>query len=396
MPIRVLFRELSSRCARPLSGLICLLLAGCAGMPSSQPLNRAERDWVLQGAGLIEPSRVDDLPTPASLLAVSEPMRAFAQRSVAGISGTSARLDALTRAMNGDDGLALRYDALATLSAEQAFIQRRANCLSYTMLLVALGREVGIDVRFNEVDVPPIWDLRDETRDGFLMYRHINARVESSVTRFLIVDVTPQEYDGNFPQRVISDRQALAQYYNNRAIERLGDGSPEAALPYALRGLSLDEEPAYLWTNLAHLYLRLGQPAAAEAAVRRGLQLDPADSSAYGTVASVYDALKQPSTAARFRRAAERAQQRNPYYHYQLARQSLERGDDLLAYQQMRRAMKLDAHDHRFFFLMGVILARLDQMDLARSSIEVAIQLSSDPQQQSRYRSKLQRLRPLS
>jgi len=58
--------------------------------------------------------------------------------------------------------------------------------------------------------------------------------------------------------------------------------------------------------------------------------------------------------------------------------------------------MKLDAHDHRFFFLMGVILARLDQMDLARSSIEVAIQLSSDPQQQSRYRSKLQRLRPLS
>ena len=29
----------------------------------------------------------------------------------------------------------LRYDALATLSAEQAFIQRRANCLSYTMLL---------------------------------------------------------------------------------------------------------------------------------------------------------------------------------------------------------------------------------------------------------------------
>ena len=53
-------------------------------------------------------------------------------------------------------------------------------------------------------------------------------------------------------------------------------------------------------------------------------------------------------------------------------------------------------HDHRFFFLMGVILARLDQMELARSSIEVAIQLSSDPQQQSRYRSKLQRLRPLS
>jgi len=43
-----------------------------------------------------------------------------------------------------------------------------------------------------------------------------------------------------------------------------------------------------------------------------------------------------------------------------------------------------------------VILARLDQMDLARSSIEVAIQLSSDPQQQSRYRNKLQRLRPLS
>lgn len=370
--------------------LTAVFANACTPSLAHRPVSDHELSWVVSG-GEDRSTLIRPTVQPEQLMALTDDMREFAHRTIAGLSSRAEQLDALTAALASDQGLALRYDSEANLSVAEAFGQRRVNCLSYTMLLAALAREVGIAVQFNQVDIPPIWDLRDNG-DGYLLYRHVNARVEVSPSVFRIIDVTPQEYDFTFPQRVISDRQAQAQFYNNRAMELQSHGDLAAALGYELRAIELDDQPAFLWTNLSYLYLAAGDTKAADIAIRTALKLDPGDASAYGTAAHIYEAMNEPQQARRFRRSAEYNLRRNPYYHYRLALQAYQQNDDELAYEEVRKAAGLYPGEHRFFFLMGVVLARMDQPKLARDSIEVAISLSSDATQQARYRSKLSRL----
>ena len=60
----------------------------------------------------------------------------------------------LAKWMVDPDGLAMQYDIDANFSPVQAYAQKRANCLSFTLLLRALVAELGIEIQINEVDIP--------------------------------------------------------------------------------------------------------------------------------------------------------------------------------------------------------------------------------------------------
>jgi len=367
--------------------LIVAALSACAARPPiAEP--GAQRAWLLAGAGELQA----DLTQPIDaqdLLVVTDEMHDFAVRATARAKNEEEKIRTLVEALHSDDGLALRYDALATLTAQEAFKQRRANCITHTLLFIAMARDLHIDARFNQVDVPPIWDLRG---DSLVLYRHINARIGASTERFRIVDLTPEEYDPAYRQRVISDREAEAQFFNNRAVDLQTQGQHRGALRYQLRALELSPDASFLWSNLGHLYLALGNLQAAETSIGIALKLDTGSLSAYGTATRIYEALGEPAKAQAYRRRAEWLQRRNPYYHYQLAQRAYKNERLSVAYQESLRAIKLYPQDHRFFLLMGAVLARLDRPDLARKSIEAAIALTGDEKLQSRYRSKLDRI----
>lgn len=368
--------------------LVLALLGGCASL-APPTIGDDERSWVMQGAGMLAASDAH-LIEADSLLVLTDEMRAFAQAAVQGRRGTERRLSALADALSSEDGLGLRYDATATLTAREAFEQRRANCLAYTLLFIALAREVGIQAKFNDVDVPPIWDLRGD--DGFILYRHINARVEVTASAYTIVDVAREEYDRSFPQRTISDRQAQAQYFNNRAVELRLEGRSQEALRHQLRAIELDPDRPYLWANLSQFYLAEGNVDAASLAVRTALVLDPRDAAIYGTATDIYEALGDRALARLYRKRAEHYLRQNPYYHYQLAMVALAQNEQRQAFAEVRKAIELYPGEHRFLYLLGVVLLRMDEPQLAEVSIQAAIALSSDQTQQARYRSKLSRL----
>jgi len=143
-----------------------------------------DRAWVLRGAGLLDEVPPLKLPDAATLLAIDYEMREFAHRVADGKFTIEGKVNALADALTEPTGLGLQYDAAATLSARDAFKARSVNCLSYTMLYVALAREVGIDANFNDVQVPLIWGLQDES---FILYRHVNARVTLGANYFVSV-----------------------------------------------------------------------------------------------------------------------------------------------------------------------------------------------------------------
>ncbi|MDP3294509.1 MAG: transglutaminase domain-containing protein [Nevskia sp.] len=366
-------------------------LTGCASLPEQPSISTDDAAWALAGADRLPasttPPAIEDLP---SLLAVSDEMRRFAQDATRRESSISDKTRALAAALHAEDGRHLRYDAEATLSAEQAFLQRRANCLSYTLLFVALAREVGIPATFNEVDIPPIWELGDD--QTLLLYRHINARIVLTPSQYQIVDVGGEDYSPRYDQRTLTDQAALAQFYNNRAVELRLQRRHGEALRYQLRSLELLPDAGYLWANLSSLYLRDGQLRAASIAITQALLLEPRSVSSYNTAADIHAQLGNTQLAAYFHKRAQAYLEQNPYYHFQLALTALKERDELRAYRETRQAILLSPTDPRFFFLAAELLQRFGDTEHSGEILQIALQLTPDPSQQARYRSKFGKL----
>ena len=379
--------------------MLSALLSACTSMPAPPPSTADERAWVLAGAGQL-PADAQPSIDPASLLVVNDPMRDFVRRVTADARSRADQIHALSHALLDDDGMELRYEAEATLTAAEAFAQRRVNCLSYTLLVVALARDIGIDARFNHVQIPPVWDLRG---DQVLLYQHINARIDEAVprenssgaahSRAMIVDVASAEYSPTYPQRVITDEEALAQFYNNLAGES-ANSDPRQALRDQLEALRLAPGQSFLWTNLAQRYLSLGKLDAAEVAARTSLQLDPEDLMAYAAAARIYRRLGDQARALQLQQQEQALLERNPYHHYWLAQRAFKLSQLSAASEATHRAIELNPNDHRFYFLQGMILRRMDKPREAQRSLDTALRLSAgDAGQQARYRSKFERLR---
>jgi tetratricopeptide (TPR) repeat protein len=384
--IRVLQRGLPWGCV----AAALLVLAGCAGLPPQPPVSADDLTWAAGGAGMLKANLGVVPQNPADLLRVNDAMRRYAQSVAGGDYDVERRTAILAEALSDPDGLNMKYDAEATLGAEDAFRQRRANCLAFTMLYVALAREMGIPAVFNQVEIPPVWDIGDDTTS--LLYTHVNARIERTSAHYQMVDVSGEEYSATYFQYPILDTAAEAQYYNNRAVElRLAKRNDES-LQYQVRALQLAPDMAYLWTNLASLYLLEGNLRAARIAVTRALALDPSSRLGYDVAAQVYQRTGETRLAEYFRGRAQYFLEQNPYYHYQLALASW-RDDDLpLAYDEVHRAILLERGDARFFFLLSAVLERLGKTQLANDSLAIALQMTPDVAQQQRYRSKFERL----
>ncbi len=137
----------------------------------------------------------------------------------------------------------MTYNPFKTYSAKDTFYYRGGNSLSFTItitiMIITLAREIGLKAKFNEVDVPPTWDMRDE--NTYVFYKHVNAIIEVESGLRQAVDINMEDYELSYPQRIIRDRLATAQFYNNRSIEKLYENKIENAFRYTQSGLSLGQ-----------------------------------------------------------------------------------------------------------------------------------------------------------
>ena len=78
------------------------------------------------------------------------------------------RLDQLLHFMLDAEALGIAYDELATHSVAQTYAVRKANCLSFTLLFLAIAREAGLDARAQEIENTLSW--RQEDSKQFCLY----------------------------------------------------------------------------------------------------------------------------------------------------------------------------------------------------------------------------------
>ena len=123
-----------------------------------------------------------------------------------------ARLERMVDFLFSPQGLGMTYDAAANHTVAQAYATRKANCMSFTLLTVALAREAGLEAYGQQIDETLAW-----RRDHDTLYRtqHVNAGVRLR-GRKLTIDVAWDEVITRRPPQPIRAERLVAHYYNNR------------------------------------------------------------------------------------------------------------------------------------------------------------------------------------
>ena len=291
----------------------------------------------------------------------------------------------LARWLIDEDGHDMQYDVLANYTPLQAFENRRGNCLSFTILLRVLAKELDINIEINEVDIPNTWSMDEQL--GMVYYRHINATLDTIGTR-QIFDLAMERYYAGYPQKFISEEHALALLHNNRAMDLLGLNDPQRAMHNIKLAISLNRNNADIWTNFGVLMKRDGQLDRAKFGFLRALELDKYNIPGASNLERLYREQGEFAKANRLKKQAERARLTNPYHHYQLALQEYKKQRYTKAKRAANRAITIHNMDPRFYELKSLIAQKQLRYNVALKSLKKAVTLASTDEQRGKYLSK--------
>jgi Flp pilus assembly protein TadD len=285
------------------------------------------------------------------------------------------------------DGLGMTYQEDATYTVAQAYQTRQANCLTFTLLVLALAKEAGLEAYPQEVGETLSW-----REVGGTVYRdnHINAGVRIGGHRY-IVDPAADLIMLPRPPVVVSHERLLAHYYNNVAVDRLQEGRMAAALRNMDVALALDPGYATLWSNVGVMYLHNGQAAAAEHAYTRALALDREDASALFNMVQLLHRSGDRREAV-FRRQLQRVEQKDPLQQFLQALDYERAGDFPRAIERLQRAIQLKQDEHRFYAALARVYQSLGDLKRAGTALTRA-QALSNGKTQAMYRAERDRLR---
>lgn len=350
-----------------LSGSL-VLLAGCAGTNTGTSI---EREYVLDPvlyARAID--QTGDRYPEIDPLHLSDEIKRYVEARV----GTDPRSDkylatVLQELLYDENRLNIRYSDEKTYTAAEVFHARRGNCLSVMNLYVAMARHVGLDASFQTIKAVPAWDRRS---DLLVLSQHINATGRIGPREYYVADFTPQIALQRNTEDVISDEAARALHFNNLGAEAMFAGDMEQGLAYIKNALFIDPGNSEAWNNLGAAYMRLDDGAMAEFGFHYALETDGSNVNAMNNLAKFYRERGEDERASRFERAAERFNQRNPYFHFDGGLNAYAEGDYGSARNLFERAIDLHPFEADFHLALERAYIGLSEPGPAREARQAA------------------------
>lgn len=314
------------------------------------------------------------VPGPREVLALDEAMHRFIRQQVAARAASpSARQALLLEAVFGPEGLALTYDDATTRTVAETFHSGRGNCLSFTLMYVAMAQALGLDVAYQEVD-EAVWQRRGET---VLRTAHINVLLRLD-GREQVVDFEPDARFARTSVRRVGEARALAHFYSNRGMELLLEGQAQAALPWVRRATELDADFVPAWSNLGVALRQSGREAEAEAAYLRALALDPEHAQTLSNLVGLYERWRDEPRKAGYVLRLQDVEKDDPYAVFALGREQEQAGNLAAAARHFRRAIRLHEADSSFHLALFRVYHRLGRLERAAASLMRASELDED------------------
>jgi Flp pilus assembly protein TadD len=355
--------------------LVIAVLVATAGCAATGPVRTSPpENELLSGSALFGSPVTKEPLSIADMFRIDDEMRAFVEDRIAGANSTPAKLKKLLDAMQVAGLFSLDYSIDATRTVSETFHGRIGNCLSFTMLFVALAREAGLDVTYQMVDVPPSWIAE---HDFIVLATHINARVYGRRYPDYVVDFNEEDFKSSYETHDVSDRYAAALFYNNKGVEALLAEDYLSSFVNFRAAIETYHNLAGAWVNLGMLYSRQGRDKQAEGAYLKALDVDDNNQTAMTNLAALYGRTGDQQQAELYRQRIRHHQLQNPYYHFFLARQAFEqqRFSDALAL--IDKALRLKRNEQQFYLLQGQAFESLGEPRSAAASFARAREYAS-------------------
>src|SRR6478672_1530637 len=281
------------------------------------------------------------------------------------------RAQALVDFMIADEGLALRYQEQPTYGIAESFERRRVNCLSFTMMFVAMARAVGIPAYAQASEDALAMRMQDGT---LFRATHVNAGVLIAGARYS-VDVGWRGVAAGRDPRRISDARTVALLHNNHAVEHLLQGDHAAAAEAIEAALALDATSATIWSNAGVVHARSGRRADAERAYLRAVNLERDH---IGALSNLVGFLRTGGDTARvvtYERRLRHAQSMDPFSQFLIGQSRAEAGEPADAVAHYRRAIRLLPQEPQFHRSLAEAYQALGDLTAAERARERASRL---------------------
>ena len=266
------------------------------------------------------------------------------------------------------------YDPHVTLTASEAFRQRRGNCLTFSNMFIAMAREAGMRAWYREVEIEPEWNSLDET---LLVSLHVNA-VATDRNREYVVDVSRRIPRQGERHRRISDEEAEAQFYNNLGAQALVGNDLRKAYAYFRKAEEVNPGLPFIWSNLGVVYRRNGQTDDAVLAYETALALDGRHSVALNNLYTIYDEDGNVEKAEEIQAQVERNRRRNPYYLHYLAESAFAERELDTAIDYANRAIRVEDSEYRFHYTLAQLRYQEGEKSRAQKALDRALQLAPE------------------
>src|SRR5690606_37098200 len=232
------------------------------------------------------------------------------------------RVRRLYEFMVGPEGLALLYRETPTYGIAESYARREVNCLSFTMMFIALARHVGLAAYAQASGDALAMRVMDDT---LYRTRHVKAGVDIDGLQYT-VDVGWRSVVAEDRPRRLSDRELVALLHSNNASEQLMAGNFELATLETGKMLALDAGSAAIWNNAGVVHWRSGRHDAAEQAYLKALSLERKHIEALSNLVVLHKAAGDTRLAEKYEAELERARASDPFSQFLAAQQLQEIG----------------------------------------------------------------------
>jgi tetratricopeptide (TPR) repeat protein len=359
---------------RTLSWLGCaLLLCACTTAPR---LAETAPDLWQDQAFDYEASLVT--VTETSLFALdTDLIRVLRNDPVVARGNQAARTAYLLTLIFGPDMKAFAYAGGHSTPAAETWRNQRGDCLSLSVLSVALARALEVPAQVQEVRVPASFDRRGGVD---FLNRHVNVLVPNerelrAMGRTLppghiVIDFEPQVGTRAKGER-LGDQAVLARYYNNLAAEHLALGQDRQAYAHFKAAIRADPGYAASYANLAQLYLRTGFGRGAEQLLRHALSLNDQSDIALGTLHQLLQSQGREAEALHYAQLLQARRHQDPYYWLGLGLEQLQQGRYTQAVDALEHAQALTTGFDEVHRYLAIAYWRAGKPQLARDQLAV-------------------------
>jgi tetratricopeptide (TPR) repeat protein len=372
--------------------VLSALLAACAS--TSPPPQQPERLFAdeLFHAPTVKIDATD-------VFALTPDMAAYLEHDIARLVRTRGRQQGLYEALYTRGQLQLEYDAAKTRNAAEAFAARQGNCLSLVIMTAAFAKELGLNVRYQNVYGEETW-----ARDGdlYLSVGHVNlslgrrqvqAEFGRNETDSMTIDFLPTTDIRSLKTWTIEEPTIVAMYLNNRAVESLTVNDLDDAYWWAREAIL--QEPRFMtaYNTLGVVYQKHGNLAEAQRAFEFVLEREPANTRSLSNLAEVFYSQGRVGAARDIKAKLDKMEPNPPFGYYKRGIAAMQEGNYKLAKEMFTKEIERAAYYHEFHFWLALAEVGLGEMDAARRHMAMAVENSTTRKDHDLYAAKLERIR---